>query len=80
MSRAVLPFEIAPQPDETTCGPTCLHAIYRYYGDDIPLDQVVREVPTLEQGGTLAVLLAGHALARGYRAAIHTYKLQIFDP
>ncbi len=80
MSRAVLPFEIAPQPDETTCGPTCLHAIYRYYGDDIPLDQVVREVPTLEQGGTLAVLLACHALARGYRAAIHTYKLQIFDP
>ncbi len=21
-----------PQPDETTCGPTCLHAIYRYWG------------------------------------------------
>ena len=23
-----------PQPDETTCGPTCLHAVFRYFGED----------------------------------------------
>lgn len=80
MTRALLPFDIAPQPDETTCGPTCLHAVYRYWGDAIPLEQVVAEVPTLAEGGTLAVLLACHALARGYRATIYTYKLQVFDP
>jgi len=73
-------FAILPQPDETTCGPTCLHAIYRHWGDDLPLDAVVREVPTLEGGGTLAVLLANHALARGYHATIYTYNLQAFDP
>jgi len=75
-----LPFRISPQPDDTTCGPTCLHSIYRYYGDDIPLSRVIAEVPMLAEGGTLAVLLACHALERGYRATIYSYKLQLFDP
>lgn len=75
-----LPFRILAQPDDTTCGPTCLHSIYRYYADDIPLTQVLAEVPMLEEGGTLAVLLACHALERGYQATIYTYKLQLFDP
>jgi len=78
--RLRLQFSILPQPDEITCGPTCLHALYRYYGDDLPLEQVITEVPMLEGGGTLAVLLACHALRRGYRARIYTYKLQLFDP
>ena len=68
------------QPDDVTCGPTCLHAIYRYYRDEIPLDQVVQEIPQLEGGGTLAVLLGCHALKRGYSATIYTYNLQMFDP
>lgn len=75
-----LPFTILPQPDDTTCGPTCLHSVYRYYGDAIPLEQVIDEVTMLEAGGTLAVLLASHALQRGYDATIYTYKLQLFDP
>jgi len=78
--RTRLPIRILPQPDEITCGPTCLHAIYRYFGDEISLEQVIAEVPMLEGGGTLAVLLACHALRRGYRAVIYTYKLQVFDP
>ncbi len=75
-----LHLSITAQPDATTCGPTCLHAVYRYFGDDVPLEQVVAETPTLEQGGTLAVFLACHALKRGYAAKIHTYNLQLFDP
>lgn len=75
-----LSFEILPQPDEITCGPTCLQAIYSYYGEDISLDQVINEVPMLEGGGTLGVWLACHALRRGYRATIYSYKLQLFDP
>ena len=78
--RSRLRLQIQPQPDETTCGPTSLHAVYRYFGDEIPLERVVAESQTLESGGTLAVLLALHALRRGYRAAIHTYNLQLFDP
>ena len=25
-----LPLTMLPQPDETTCGPTCLQAVYNY--------------------------------------------------
>jgi len=71
---------ILPQPDDATCGPTCLHAIYAYFGDDVPLDQVIEEVVSLPTQGTLAVLLACHALRRGYRATIYTYNLHVFDP
>jgi hypothetical protein len=73
-------LDILPQPDDTTCGPTCLHAIYRYFGDDISLNQVVSEIPQIHAGGTLAVYLAVHALRRGYSATIYSYNLQIFDP
>ena len=75
-----LAIEIQPQPDDLTCGPTCLHAVYRFYGDEVALEQVVAEVGALETGGTLAVLLACHALRRGYRATIYTYNLHLFDP
>jgi len=78
--RHRLRLDVLPQPDETTCGPTCLHAIYRYYGDDVPLQQVIREVTALPGGGTLAVWLGCHALRRGYRATIVSYNLQLFDP
>jgi hypothetical protein len=75
-----LVLEMPAQPDDATCGPTCLHAVYRFHCDDIPLDQVIREVTNLETGGTLAVLLAIHALRRGYRATTYTYNLRVFDP
>lgn len=75
-----LSLEILPQPDDTTCGPTCLHAVYRYFGDDLPLERVIAESRSLHGGGTLAVFLACHALHRGYRATIYTYNLEIFDP
>ena len=74
-------FEIQQQPDDMTCGPTCLHAVYSYFGDDIALERVVSEVPMLaEGGGTLEVLLGVHALRRGYRASLHTFNLRVFDP
>ena len=75
-----LQLAILPQPNDTTCGPTCLHAIYKYYDDNISLQQVIHEVTALERGGTLAVLLACHALHRGYSARIYTYNLHMFDP
>lgn len=75
-----LKFNILSQPNETTCGPTCLHAVYQYYGDKISIDQVIAETESLKGGGALAVHLACHALKRGYRAKIFTYNLQLFDP
>lgn len=76
----VLGFDIQAQPDEVTCGPTCLHAMYNYYGDTVPLKDVIKEVKQLKFGGTLAVLLGHHALERGYTAHIYTYNLNVFDP
>ena len=73
-------LEILTQPDDYTCGPTCLHALYDYYGDKLPLEQVIRETSRLEEGGTLAALLGNHALRRGYQAKIYTWNLQVFDP
>lgn len=73
-------IRILAQPDDTTCGPTCLHAIYDYYGDNVPIEKVIKEVSSLEEGGTFAVMLGCHALKRGYRAKIYTYNLQLFDP
>ena len=75
-----LRVEILPQPDDFTCGPTCLHALYRYFGDKLPLERVISEVPVLDNRGTLDVLLANHALSRGYSARIFTYNVQMFDP
>lgn len=76
----MIPIKIHTQPDDSTCGPTSLHAVYRYFKDPISLSDVIKEVPSLDEGGTLEVLLACHALQRGYRARIYTYNLHIFDP
>ncbi|QDU94667.1 C39 family peptidase [Lignipirellula cremea] len=73
-------LEILPQPDDTTCGPTCLHAVYQYFNDHVSLNQVIEECPTLEEGGTLAPLLGWHALGRGYQAVSYSYNLRVFDP
>jgi len=57
-ARLRLPVRMASQPDETTCGPTCLHAIYRYWGDDDALPDVIARTRKVERGGTVAVFLA----------------------
>lgn len=75
-----LDLDILRQPDDETCGPTCLHAVYRYFGDEVDLDRVIAEVPRLTGGGTIAVNLANHALRRGYEAHIYTCNLAVFDP
>ena len=73
-------FSVLSQPDDSTCGPTCLQAVYQHFGLDIPLEQVIEEVQSLEGGGTVAVFLGLHALKNGFDATIYTYNLQLFDP
>lgn len=73
-------FKITRQPDDITCGPTCLNSIYSYYDDKYDLHEVIKEIQSLDKGGTLAVVLGTHALKRGYKARIYTYNLQLFDP
>lgn len=77
---STLSLNIKKQPDDVTCGPTCLQAVYNYYDDDISLSQVISEVKQLRSGGTLAVQLGNHALSKGYKVTIFTYNLITFDP
>ena len=78
--KRTLDFDISAQPNDVTCGPTCLHAIYRYHGENVSLDEVIAGVKTLEDGGTIASQLAIHALKKGYKASIYSYNMNIFDP
>jgi hypothetical protein len=75
-----LGVQIERQPDYTTCGPTSLHAVYRYYGDSIDLATVIKETPKLPTGGTLNVHLAVHALQRGYEAVTWVCNTRYMDP
>jgi hypothetical protein len=75
-----LPVNMLPQPDETTCGPTCLHAVYNYWGSDVPLSEVIDRTHKMEHGGTFAIFLACDALRQGFQATIYTYNLTVFDP
>ena len=71
---------IERQPDYTTCGPTALHAIYRYYDDPIDLHTVIAETPKLPTGGTLGVHLSVHALQRGYEVTTWLCSVRHMDP
>lgn len=75
-----VPFVIDRQPDHLSCGPTCLHAVYRHLGSEVSFEEVLASTGRLEDGGTLAVLLGSHALARGFHAELISYNLQLFDP
>ncbi len=75
-----LNVRVLPQPSDSVCGPTCLHALYRYFGDTISLTEVISTLSELPDGGTLAVQLGCHALRRGYSAKIYTNNLLTFDP
>lgn len=79
-SSSRIEIDILGQPDDATCGPTCLHAVYRFYNDHTELKHLISEVHKFEDGGTLAVWLGCHALERGYEATLYTCNLQLFDP
>lgn len=75
-----IPLDLRPQPTDTSCGPTCLHGLYRFYGCECALDQIIREIESVPGGGTLGVFLANHALERGFNVYMVTYNLRVFDP
>ncbi|PLX70286.1 MAG: hypothetical protein C0602_05595 [Denitrovibrio sp.] len=80
MRFSIPDFNISRQPDETTCGPTCLHSVLSFFGSTVTLKDVIDNVDSLNNGGTLSVMLANYALRKGFNATTYTYNLQLFDP
>lgn len=76
----MIDFKMMSQPDDESCGPTCLFAIYQHYGLDITYDTVVREVDRSLSGGTLAPMLGKHALQMGFKVTLYVYNLELYDP
>jgi hypothetical protein len=68
------------QPDDVTCGPTCLRKVYDFFGLEIGVDEIAEALERNEDGGTLAVFLGIAAMKQGFRARIYSYDLRIFDP
>lgn len=73
-------IKVRRQPTDTSCGATCLHALYRFYGRRANLEDLIQEVPESPEGGTQSVFLACHALQLGFSAVTYSYNLRIFDP
>lgn len=71
---------IETQPDDESCGPTCLHAVYKYYGFDMPLKEVIQTIDRSPSGGTFCISIGKHALQRGFKSTIYINSLVIFDP
>lgn len=76
----MIDLNIHTQPDDESCGPTCLHAVYSHFGLHTDLNEIIHEVERSFSGGTLAPLLGKHALLRGFKTSIYINNLDVFDP
>lgn len=76
----MIELQIHSQPDDETCGPTSLHAIYQYYGLTLSLEEVINTVARSLSGGTLAPMLGQDARKRGFKTRIYVNNVTIFDP
>ncbi len=75
-------LEVPPlrQPDDFSCGPTCLYKVLKGYGDQRDFDTVAGLVRRTDNGGTLGVFLGQAALELGYEATIYSYNMRVCDP
>lgn len=76
----MIDFKISSQPDDESCGPTCLYALYQHYGVDISYPEVVSQVERSLSGGTLAPMLGKHALQMGFKVTLYVNNLELYDP
>jgi hypothetical protein len=76
--RLEVPRQI--QPDEVTCGPSCLSSVLRFHGIDADLSAVMPLVTRNQDGGTLAPWLGQAALGFGIGVRARPLAVQVFDP
>jgi len=78
--RRVLDVPRFAQPDDTSCGPTCLSQVMAFYGEATDVAHLSSRVQRNPDGGTQAVHLAGLALELGYDVRLYPFGVQVFDP
>lgn len=76
----MIDLTISTQPDDESCGPTSLHALYQYYGLNLALEQVIEDIERCDTGGTLMPMLGKDALQRNFNAVIYVNNVSLFDP
>ncbi len=76
----MIDIKIHSQPNDETCGATCLQSIYNYYGLTMDIHDVIAGVERSLSGGTLAAFLGTHALQQGFDSTIYINNLNVFDP
>lgn len=76
----MLDITIQTQPDDETCGATCLDAVYQYYGFKFDLTYIIETLHTIKTGGTLVAHLGKHALEHDLKTTVYVYNLNLFDP
>ena len=79
-TRRVLAVPRYPQPDATSCGPTCLAQVLQYYGIEAGVEELVGRVSKNADGGTQAVHLAHLAMDLGLKVRLYPFGARVFDP
>lgn len=78
--RRLLAVPRIAQPDEVSCGPTCLAKVLASYGDPRPVPSLVSRLRRNPDGGTQAVYLAHLAMDLGYKVRLYPFGVRNFDP
>lgn len=74
-------FYLKIQPNETSCGPSCLYSIYKMLGAKVSFVKLLSKIQQFQEGGgTLSVVLGIDAIERGYEVDLHAMNINIFDP
>jgi len=79
-SSLELPVPRTRQPDDISCGPTCLHQVLRFHGSRVDAPELSPLITRNDDGGTQAVFLALAAQRLGFTSTLYPYDLRVFDP
>lgn len=78
--RVHLGVPVLTQPDDVSCGPTCLTQVLAHHGEARSFSDIEAHVERNPDGGTLGVHLGRAALELGYRVTLYSCNLRVLDP
>ncbi len=79
-NRRVLPVPRFRQPDDVSCGPTCLAQVMASFGEEVEIPDLMARIRRNPDGGTQAVHIADLAMELGYRVRLYPFGVRVFDP